>query len=456
MLGGHAWANDANLLLGLVLIVLAYDLGARLWSPAAGVTAALVLPAFPMILYALAIPAADLGHGLFTAAAVGALLLSRYEYDGIWTRRAAWLTGGALLTKYLAFLAPMALGAVWIFLAPGRGGEAAPAGKRIRAVAMFVLPALLLVAPWLIANTVSVENPVAPALSGLLPTKGLAEGGEAVFRSDARGGLPGIDDLRHLVPRLFIGDESESGIYPTPAWGWVPLLFLLGLAVFGRTDRRLRAVSGLALGLFALWFLTFRWERFLVAPTLLIAVSLGGVLALAWRRGRLFRLLHVAAALLAAGTLIETGHAILDYTGATPVLLGREAPAAFLERSFPTVALYRDAGEELDPDGTCILIVGEMRHYGLALRRVAPSGFNLHPLAEALRRSEGPVEANHLLREMGLTHVVVDRGWVERSVRRYPSLGFLADRPALVDRWLHSLGRPLAVRGSAALFEIPR
>jgi len=297
---------------------------------------------------------------------------------------------------------------------------------------------------------------VAPALAGLLPTEGLAEGGDAVFRNDARGGLPGITDLRHLVVRLLVGDESESRIYPTPAWGWMPLLFLLGLAVFAGADRRLLAVSGLALGLFALWFATFRWERFLVATTLLIAVALGGMLALAWRRGRLFRLLHVAAALLAAGGLIQACHAVLDYTGAAPVLLGREDPAAFLERSFPTVALYREASETLDPGGTRVLIVGEMRHYGLALRRVAPSGFNTHPLGQALGGNGGPAEANRVLREAGFTHVVVDKGWVERSYGRYPSLAFLAERPGLLDRWLRSLGHPMATRGSAALYAIPR
>jgi len=454
-LGGYPLANDANLLMGLLVVGLAFDLARRLWSPGAGLAAALLVPTYPVLLYAMAIPAADLGHGAFSAASLGALLLGGAEDRERWTRRAAWLCGGALLTKYLALLVPLAVGAVWVMYAAAPRSGAPARARRIRAAALFVLPALCLFIPWLAANTIAVRNPVAPVLSSVLPPEGLADGGAASFRSDARGGLPGADDLQRLLPRLILGDAEESRLYPTPAWGWMPLLLPLGLLLLFRTDRRLTQISALALGLFALWFLTFRWERFLVATTFLIAVATGGALALAWQRGRVFRMLTLAAALLGAGTLIPACQEVVRFTGALPVALGREDGAAFLERSFPTFELYREANDALEPRSTRVLIVGEMRHYGLALRRSAPSGFNTHPLMRAMEAGGPAQETNRRLRAMGFTHVVVDRAWIERSSRRYPSLSRLHERPDLLEPWLHSLGRPVAARGTAALYRVP-
>lgn len=453
-LGSHAWANDANLLLGLIILVLAFDVGHRLWGAGAGLAAALLLAAFPIFLHALAVPAADLGHGAFSAATLAALLLARDEVREVWARRASWLCAGAVLTKYTGLLVPLALGVAWVAVSASRQGNSLRLSAGLRAAVLFALPALVLIGPWLASNAAVVGNPVAPALSGVLPPEGLAPRGAEYFRADARGGLPGLADLERLIPRLFTGDEGESGFYPTPAWGWMPLLLPLGLALFHR-DLRLRSILALAGGLLLLWFLTYRWERFLVAVTFLIAIALAGVLTLAWRRGSALRLLPVAAALLGAGALIQSCSGIVRFTGALPVVLGYEDGRAFLERSWPTSALYRAAGETLEPGSTRVLLVGEMRHYGLALSRAAPTGFNRHPLVETLETGGDPASTRRRLRELGFTHLIVDQARVERSAQRYPSLAAVHERPQAYREFLGSLDRPLATSGSAVLYAIP-
>jgi hypothetical protein len=446
--GGEAWANDANLLVGLLLLGVAFDLGRRLFGPAAGLVSVVVLLSLPMVLYALAIPAADFGHGLLTVAALASLSLRRTSGHACWTPRAGLCAAGAVLTKYLGLLVPVALGAAWLLFASG-------SRARFREALLFVAPVALLVAPWLIANTTTVGNPVAPALAGVVPTRGLAEGGADSFRVDARGGLPGPGELARLGPRLIVGDDQESRVYPTPAWGWLPLILTPVVVLLLRKDRHLRLLAGGALALFVIWLLTFRWERFLVAASTLLAVAFAGAAVTIWRRGGILRILLLVASVIAAMSITLAIREVTRFTGATSVALGRDAPRAFVERALPTARLYRTSNETLDRASDRVLLLGEMRHYGLRLPRCAPTGFNLHPLVEALRTHDETAEIHRELRRQGFTHMIVDPGWVTRSAAGYPSLALLRERPELLRQFLRSLGAPLAVEGNVALFRIP-
>lgn len=452
--GGERLAQDANTLVGLLLVALAWELGRRRFGPLAGAASAAVLVAFPIIVHALGVPAADLSHGMFAGGALAALLVPDAQGEAVGRRRAAWLGAGAMLTKYLGLLVPLALGAVWLAVARRSGPDGPPLAGRVARAGAFLLPALLLVSPWLVANAVVTGNPLAPIGAPAIPTAGLAEGGAAHFRDDARGGWPGLDDVARLGPRLFTGDERESRLYPTPAWGFMPVLLLLGLPLVRPEERSLDLLAVAALA-FALWFFSFRWERFLVPTTFLLAVVLGGMLAGAWRRRGIGWALLVVAVLLGLGSLIGSLVQVAVLTGGTPVLLGRESSRAFLARSMPAARLYRLAGERLDPEASQVLFVGEMRHYRLPLRRVAPTGFNAHPLVEALASSGDPAAACHELHRRGFTHLLVDPGWIERSGRRYPSLAPLVVEPARLAALLRSIGPPIAAEGPLALYEVP-
>jgi len=450
--GGEPWANDASLLVGLLLVAGAFDLARRSFGGAAGLLAAALVTATPLILYALAIPAADLGHGLFVFGSLACLFLRSAE-DPSWWKRASVLAGGALLTKYLGLIAPIAIGAVWIGLKP----VSTPVSwrRRIGEAFRFAALAVLLAAPWFAANVLTVGNPVAPAASSIFPTRGLAPGGAQRFRGDARGGLPGWQDVRNLGPRWISGSEEDSRFYPTPAFGWLPLVLAPLALVAVRNDRNVRAVMGVAAVLFAVWFMTYRWERFLVAGATVLAVGIaGGIVAMA-RRGNALRVLPFVAALFTVLSILAPLLEIGRFNHGLRVALGLESAQEFIGGGFPSARLFRLVNERLDPGRDRILFLGEMRHYGLSVPRCAPTGFNTHPLVEALRNDPDAGTAHAAMRRLRFTHVIVDPGWIARSAAQYPSLSYLVQQPDAMAHYIGSLGTPLAVEGNVALFRIP-
>ena len=453
--GGEAWANDANLVLGVGLLGVVFDLGRRSCGTAAGLAACLVLSGLPLIAYALAVPAADLAHGAFACAALGALVQFRATGWPCWLERAALLGAGAALTKYLGLLAPVGLGALWLATQVRSPAGLHALRTRLRLVARFTAPALALLAPWLVANLIVTHNPVAPVGSAILATRGLAEGGAESFRADARGGLPNARDVRSLVPRWLTGDADESRIYPTPAFGFLPLVLVPGLIFALRDAPRTRPLVLLALALLALWLVTFRWERFLVAPAALLAVALGCGAVLTWRRGGVLTALPVLALLVGGLSAVRSTVEIVRFTGGFAVAAGSESPVELVKRSLPSARLYARADVLMDPEQDRVLLIGEMRHYGLSVSRAAPTGFNTHPLVEALQASPDPDACHRALLEQGFTHVIVDTGQVARSAPRYPSLAPFATDPQVLRRYVATLGAPLAIEEGVALYRIP-
>jgi hypothetical protein len=449
-LGGEAWANDANLMLGIALGLTLFDLARRLWSPQAGLVALVALLSVPQLLYALSIPAADLGHATFVSAALGALLLWHWDRDGDWARRAAWITGGALLTKYLGLLVPLTIG---ILFAASSLSRNVRLSKRIVLAVGFCVPGLALLLPWLIANTVTVGNPLAPIFGSWFPVEGLAGGGDLAFTRDARGGLPGLTEVTALFPGLF--GSANPGIYPGPAWGWPIAVWIVAGGLGALFDRRVRLALGGALALFAIWFVTFRWERFLIPTTFFLCLAFAGTVWMTTRHARVWRLLALTA-LIAGWAYVPTSlTTIARFTGATDVFLGREDPQAFLHRSVPQQRLLDDTALLWNPASDRILLLGEMRHYRVPVRRVAPSGFNVHPLAVALERLTSTEQIHQALIRDGFSHVLIDFGWIERSAQAYPSLRSLRESPEKFRAYVDSLGPPLLADGQRALFRIP-
>ena len=442
---GEPAAADANLLVGLLLLALTADLARRLWGSAAAAVAVGLLLSLPITIHALGIPAADLGHGMFALGSLGAGLLAWKGRDPSWLRRASLLAGGALQTKWLGALVPLALFVV-VLLVLDRG--------RPRRAAVFAAAPLALILPWLVANALVVGNPVAPALSSLLPTRGLAPGGAAAFEIDARGGLPGLEDLRLLGPRLVEGDADADAFYPTPAWGWVPVLLLPAGLLMLRGDVWARRVVYVALATWIVWLLTFRWERFLVATSALLAAACAGLIVGLWRLGGGMRVLPLAGLVLGGLAGVRAILSVLSFTGGEAVLLGRMEPRAFVERAIPVLRLFDRAGSILDPAAHRILLVGEDRHHRLAIPHAAPSVFNRHPLAELLAAGDTPGQASSTLRELGFTHVIVDPAGLLSSAGRYPSLALFRERPDRLEDYLRSLGEPLDSEGGIGLFNL--
>jgi len=137
------------------------------------------------------------------------------------------------------------------------------------------------------------------------------------------------------------------------------------------------------------------------------------------------------------------------------VATGVETPRELVARALPSARLYARAGALIDPEQDRVLLVGEMRHYGLSVPRAAPTGFNVHPLAQALEAASDPDAAHRALLEQGFTHLIVDARQVARSAPRYPSLAPFASDPQVLRRYVATLGAPLAIEEDVALYRIP-
>ena len=442
---GEPASADANLLVGLLLLALTADLARRLWGSPAGPLALGLLLSLPITIHALAIPAADLGHGMFVFGSLGAGLLAWKERDPSWLRRASLLAGGALQTKWLGGLVPLGLILV-VLLVLDRG--------RPRRAAVFAAAPLVLAAPWLLANALAVGNPVAPALASLLPPRGLAAGGSEAFSVDARGGLPNLEDLRLLGPRLVAGDADADAFYPTPAWGWLPVLLLPAGLLLQRGDVWARRVVYVIVATCLVWLCTFRWERFLVATSALIAAACAGLILDLWRQGGVVRALPLAGLLLGGLAAERAVLSVLSFTGGEAVLLGKMDPRVFVEHAIPVLRLFDRAGSILDPSAHRVLLVGEDRHHRLAIPHAAPSVFNRHPLAELLAAGDTPGQASATLRELGFTHLIVDTAGALSSAGRYPSLALFREHPDRLEDYVRSLGEPLVSEGGIGLFNL--
>lgn len=444
--GGEASANDVNLAAGLMLLAMAGDLSRRLFGVRAAPFAVVLLATLPITIFALGIPAADLGHGMFCFGSLGALVMERREPGGVWLRRAGILAAGAVLTKYLGWLAPVGVGTVWLLFADR--------ARPLRIAWLFV-PPLIAALPWLIADARVTGNPIAPVFAGTIRTAGLAPGGVEAFTLDARGGLPRAAELGSVARRLFTGDERASRVYPTPAWG-LALVLAAGAGLWlRRDDPALRSAGALAAALFALWLLTYRWERFLVPCSGFLAVTAAGALAPLTKRRDATLALPAIVALLA---VLGVWRAVLDlgaFTGGAQVAFGSVSPEVFVARALPFTDVYASAARLLDPSRDRVLLLGDNRHYRLRVPHAAPTVFNAHPLAERLAAGDAPRDALAAMRRLGFTHLIVDPARVRSDAARYPSLAVFRSRDELLTGLLEALPAPLAEAGGAALVALP-
>jgi hypothetical protein len=264
-----------------------------------------------------------------------------------------------------------------------------------------------------------------------------------------------LADVTALFARLVTGDPESVKLAPSPAWGWLPVLMLPAALVLLSADRRLRRILALAAVVFMAWFLTYRWERFLVADSALLALACAGTVVHFWRRRGVRRMLPIALGLLGALQLAQAAMMVAAFTGGTSVALGVERPEVFLARVWPAARLYARASELLDSTSDRVLLVGENRHHRLDVPHAAPTVFNEHPLVEILMTPGLPSDTSRQLRRRRFTHLIVDSGWIRRSAAKYPSLAPLAGRRDLLDPYVRSLGPPLATEGGEALYEVP-
>ena len=183
------------------------------------------------------------------------------------------LSGAAYAVKYTAFLTlPFALAWVWHSALWGRESCLPPAFNRrailLRNVLYLALPAVVIIAPWVLRNWFWIGNPFAPFFNSWFPNPYYHAGMERIYAESLRS-YAGIKHNWEIPLQLTLRSGFDGGIFG-PVFLLVPLGLLALRFKFGR-----RVL--LAALVFALPAYLNTGTRFLIpaAPFLALALGMG-------------------------------------------------------------------------------------------------------------------------------------------------------------------------------------
>ncbi|HSM52480.1 MAG TPA: hypothetical protein VLA75_13865 [Thermoanaerobaculia bacterium] len=401
--GGHLLATLLHWGAALLLVVL-------LWRGAGGrvggAVAAGLLLANELVLFEARAAYADLALALAGLAAF--LLLERGLAGEISARAllpAGVVLGWAAGAKPTGALLAIALGLVALAVAARRAGWA----RGLGAVALgLVLPVALLLAPWLLRSAWETGNPVYPMLHGWLggPEWGAGLTERLVAWQRGMGmGRSAIDYL--LLPWRVVTEGGEGYARFDGRLGPLWLLAVPGafLAARGRPGvARPLAAAGL---LFGLWAAGPQQLRLLLPALPLAALAAGRAVAaldlrLADSRRRSL-LAWAAVALLAVALWPATERERARAARIAPPLLARGPEVR--EMAVPPV--MRWVGEHLPADAH-LLLVNTNQAFFCPRPCLADSFFEASQIALLLAGAGDAATAAARLRELGVTHLLVD------------------------------------------------
>ncbi|MHB8898730.1 MAG: ArnT family glycosyltransferase [Thermoguttaceae bacterium] len=397
--------------------------GRRLFSPAAGMLAALIYVSIPLVVNISTVGFIEGAAGFYLFATFYALLLAQNDSAGTSLRwlLPGYMGGASVACKYpglLFVVAPLGAWLLWFsFTRRDREGRWKPDWA---APALFGIGVFLGCGLWLVKNWALAGNPLYPMLFGLF-------GGETLTAEKARmwnevhkpAGFT-LSALTSDVWQVVLGSDWHSPI----------VMPLAALAFLLRPRRRL--VAGLAayfaFVVAAWWCLALRIDRYW-APALPIAALMAGAGA-TWCRTRLWQ--RSLAGLVIAASLVSFITTATSPCIYPPLLASYRSLRTSPERVSPW-HLYLNAHAE----GT-VLMVGEAQVFDLAVPILYNTWLD-DSVFEAIFRDRAsgglrPVdEICEELRARNVSHVFVS--WSE--IGRYVSTGYGKwdfVRPELFDR----------------------
>ncbi len=379
--------------------------------------AAMLLPITPLV------PGFPAAEGWFLAAlipAVGAGLTQRHRQSSVVLM--LMLLGLAAATRV------QGLGWLVILLSLRIASTRRPAFL-LRGFGLLLLGS----SPWWLKNLILLGDPLAPIFWSREGMETLWRDGGALMKMGlSPAGLVGR--LPTLLSRL------------TPAI--LPTMTAAGLASL--SVRRSRPIFAAALLGMAAWAATGALPRFF-APTLLLFI----ITASCWGRGRIFRF----AAIIVVGGNLALGLAIQSrwLTLVHPLDLFEKSfiEAAPLVAPSPPFAAYRALDEALAPEAT-ILLIAEPRIFGVPRPVIAPSQHDPSPLRTLCEGDAPPSSFSGILRQQGITHLVINDGELTRLGGNYPVAPWKTARGEA--RWwafIRSLGEPVAEKDGVRTYRLP-
>lgn len=423
--------------------------------PTASILAAAILVCTPAVSEMATLALADPIVMMFAGAAW--ISVRRLTARGdVWSQRDAAAVGAlvalAFGSKYLAGLTvALPVGAALAIAA----FRATRSGTSVRRVGLSLttcaLAGALVFSPWAARNLVETGAPLYPYFAG--------QNRDADTRAHGVSRL-GFD-VRHLQAAVTIGAVGTEGHAARvgPVFLWLAPLVLLDV-LRRRTSREgltlVMLTAGTTVGLMG-WTLAPPYGRFL-APVL---VALSALSAAAWAVQLESSRRLVRGAVSASLFLVLVG-------GLNPVRMAYVRPQLevatgvrsadeLLARGVSSWSAMK-ASNRLLPPGAVLLLVAETRSFGFERQVIVEDPFGVPFLVELAERSSSTADLIGLLREHGVTHVLVNRREAERLTGHPDVSQYLRCRDPHSQKVLNGaidLMQPIWEDGSAQIMVVP-
>lgn len=416
-----------------------------------GLLAAVVFASVPLILWESTVPYNDLSFALYCLLAVWALWRTREGNAKGWIILSGLLAGLALGTKALAgFLVVFAILAI---LWPRRSEEPTENThpSRATALALWLLPVILVAAPWYIRSYVWTGNPVYPFFYNIFggqywsPTLA-ADYATAQAKFGMGHGVPWLFALPWTLTmygRWFL-DHPEQQLPYNMLMAVIGPLFLGFLPIMvlqARKDglmRYLLAFCGVAV--IAWFFLSAQTTRYLLPVLPILSIGIAGAIVYASAQWRILtRVINVIIGIELVWALIICARFIGGPQ--TMVATGGESRNQYISHTLNIYPIIRDVNSTLSRDAR-VMLIGDTRGFYLDRDYLwGPWNNNLITPEQA----SSPETLTAAFRRLGVTHVLLAPSvqkvvladqppaeGLDRSLRDLTDRGDL--RPALSNR----------------------
>ena len=397
--------------LGFLTILAIYVLGARCFSPMAGLMGAVIFYTLPMTTDLSSAAMIELGPDFLVVLALIAMLNSGRNLEGRWILLAGLLAGWAGASKQWALMAgPAGLAAI---VALQRRDAIQNWKTTLRACFIYGLAFNLVLSPWLVRNFLASGDPLWPLGYRWLHSRYYAEWQYLRFSAWQRGPGTSFADFLlgpwNLVNRVTAFMNSDRAALTPALLSPVLLAFIPVVYLVRRSGNWLESRARLTLGVFCLtvytiWFLGgYQHPRYLQVIHPLLALLAGAGLAVVLAQSTRW-LKRLSYAVLGTSLAIMLAGAIFVNASAFPVVLGLQPRDDYLRKTVSFYSGFAWANDNL-PNDAVVLLTGTNSWYYMNRDYYAADssrqGFlPYHEIAD-------PVEFLRRLRDLGVTHVLL-------------------------------------------------
>jgi hypothetical protein len=351
----------------------------------------------------------DLTVSLYTFLAVYAFVNWFARKQSVWLILCGVFSGLAMATKYTALFLPF-LGCLGILWACRHHRWRVP--NTVRLLSVYIACALVVGSPFYIKNWVMTGNPFYPFMYGIFGGKGLDPAQAYLYDLFVQSLGMGRGLLGYL---LLPWNLSVNAAMDSPQFdGVLGPIFLLTLPfLMGMRKMAIGAKIAMVYCLlaFLFWASSAQQIRYLIPILPFLAMTTVYILSYYRSRKGVFALLVV---FITGGLVFNGYYVVKDFVKIKPVAVvtGHEGRDVFLNRMFPSYAMFQYINTHLPESSKTLLIYMKNIGYLFAPPYYSDSMFESYTIKKILTHSVTTADVYQALKDLGFTHVLYDINYV--------------------------------------------